>query len=103
MTITKRARKRGATYQVREAIDAIHAAFQRCDATDPYDRQPLDRCLHDGQHSPTISPVNSTTTTNFEILSRQTKEAKGERNAKEFITHCRAVVAHADSASTARP
>ena len=29
VTITKRARKRGATYQVREAIDAIHAAFQR--------------------------------------------------------------------------
>ena len=37
VTITKRARKRGATYQVREAIDAIHAAFQRCDGTDPYD------------------------------------------------------------------
>ena len=102
VTITKRARKRGAKYQVKEAIDAIHAAFQRCDATDPYDGQPLDRCLHDGQRSPTVSPVNSTTTANFEILSRQTKEAKGERNAEEFITHCRAVVAHADSASTAR-
>ena len=37
VTITKRARKRGATYQVKEAIDAIHAAFQRCDGTDPYD------------------------------------------------------------------
>ena len=49
VTITKRARKRGATYQVKEAIDAIHAAFQRCDGTDPYDGQPLDRCLHDGQ------------------------------------------------------
>ena len=42
VTITKRARKRGATYQVREAIDAIHAAFQRCDGTDPYDGLPLD-------------------------------------------------------------
>ena len=37
VTNTKRARKRGATYQVREAIDAIHTAFQRCDGTDPYD------------------------------------------------------------------
>ena len=27
VTITKRARKRGATYQVREAIDAIHACL----------------------------------------------------------------------------
>lgn len=103
VTITKRVRKRGATHQVKEAVDAIHAAFQRYDATDPYDGQPLDRCLHDGQSSPTVSPVNSTTTANFAILSRQTKEAKGERNAEEFITHCRAVVAHADSASTARP
>ena len=33
--ITKRARKRGATYQVREAIDAIHAVFQRCDGRIP--------------------------------------------------------------------
>ena len=103
VTITKRARKRGATYQVREAIDAIHAAFQRCDGTDPYDGLPLDDRLHDGQRSPTVSPVSSTTTASFEILSRQTKEAKGGRNAEEFIAHCRAVVAHADSASTARP
>ena len=37
VTITKRTRKRGATYQVREAIDAIHSVFQRCDSTDPFD------------------------------------------------------------------
>ena len=103
VTITKHARKRGATYQVKEAIDAIHAAFQRCDGTDPYDGLPLDDRLHDGQRSPTVSPVSSTTTASFEILSRQTKEGKGERNAEEFIAHCRAVVAHADSASTVRP
>ena len=48
VTITKRARKRGASYQVKEAIDAVHAGFKRCDGTDPYDGQPLDRCLHDG-------------------------------------------------------
>ena len=103
VTITKHARKRGATYQVKEAIDAIHAAFQRCDGTDPYDGLPLDDRLHDGQRSPTVSPVSSTTTASFEILSRQPKEAKGERNSEEFIAHCRAVVAHADLASTVRP
>ena len=101
VTITKRARKRGATYQVREAIDAIHAAFQRCDGTDPYDGLPLDNRISDGGRSQTVSPVSSSTAT-FEILSLQTKEAKGERNGEKFIAHCRAVVAHADASSTAQ-
>ena len=100
VTITKHARKRGATYQVKEAIDAIHAAFQRCDGTDPYDGLPLDNRLHDGGRSPTVSPVSNSNAATFEILSLQTKEAKGERNAEEFIAHCRAVVAHADTTST---
>ncbi len=102
VTITKRARKQGATYQVREAIDAIHAAFQRCDGTDPFDGLPLDNRLHDGSRSPTVSPVSSSSAATFEILSLQTKEAKGERNAEEFIAHCRAVVAHTDDPSTAQ-
>lgn len=100
--ITKRARKRGATYQVREAIDAIHAAFQRCDGTDPYDGLPLDNRINDGGRSPSVSSVSSSSAATFEILSLQTKEAKVERNAEEFITHCRAVVAHADASSTAQ-
>ena len=102
VNITKCARKRGATYQVREAIDAIHAAFQRCDGTDPFDGLPLDSQLHDGSRSPTVSPVSSSSAATFEILSLQTKEAKGERDAEEFIAHCRAVVAHADDPSTAQ-
>ena len=102
VTITKRARKRGATYQVREAIDAIHAAFQSCDGTDPFDGLPLDNRLHDGSRSPTVSPVSSSNAATFEILSLQTKEAKGERDAEEFIAHCRAVVAHTDDPSTAQ-
>ena len=101
VTITKRARKRGATYQVKEAIDAIHAAFQRCDGTDPYDGLPLDNRIHDGGRSPSVSPVSSSAAT-FEILSLQTKEAKGMRNGEEFIAHCRAVVAHADASSPAQ-
>ena len=102
VTITKRARKQGATYQVREAIDAIHAAFQCCDGTDPFDGLPLDNRLHDGSRSPTVSPVSSSSAATFEILSLQTKEAKGDWDAEEFIAHCRAVVAHADDPSTAQ-
>ena len=103
VSLTKRAKKQGATYQVKEAIDAIHAAFQRCDGTDPYDGLPLDGRLLDGGRSPTVTAVNSCTTPTFEILSQQTKEAKGDRNAEEFIAHCRAVVAHADTTSTPQP
>ena len=103
VTITKRARKRGATYQVRDAIDAIHAAFQRCEGTDPYDGLSLDNRIHDGCRNPSVSPVSSSSTSTFEIVSLQTKEAKGERNAEEFIAHRRAVVAHADASSRAQP
>ena len=46
--------------------------------------------------------MSSSTTATFEILSLQTKEAKGERNGEEFIAHCRAVVAHADASSPAQ-
>ena len=38
----------------------------------------------------------------FEILSLQTKEAKGERNAEEFFAYGRAVFAQAESSSTAQ-
>ena len=102
VTSTKRARKRGATHQVKEAIDAIHAAFQRCDGTDPYDGLPLDTHLHYEGRIPTVSPVSSSNVATFEILSLQTKEAKGERDTEEFIARCRAVVAHADASSTAQ-
>ena len=85
---------------MREAIDASHAAFQRCDGTDPSDGLPLDKRLHDGGRSPTVSPVSSSTTSTFEILSLHTKESKGESNGEEFIAHCSAVVAHADESST---
>ena len=101
VTITKRARKRGATYQVREAIDAIHAAFLRCDGTDPYDGLPLDNRLHDESRSPTVSPVSRSSAPTFEILSLQTKEAKAERAPKEFMAHC-STVAHSDNPSTAQ-
>ena len=105
VTITKHAKKRGATYQVKEAMEAIHAAFHRCDGTDPYDGLPLDGRQLDGRQlngrrCPAVCPVDATTVAKFEILSRQTKESKGAMNAEDFIAHCRAVVAHADATSS---
>ena len=100
VTITRRAKKRGATYQVKEAMEAIHAAFHSCDGTDPIDGLPLDGRHLDGNRSPTVCPVDNESIANFEILSLQTKEAKGAMNVEDFIAHCRAVVAHADATST---
>ena len=103
VTITKHAKKQGATYQVKEAIDAIKQSFSVAMAgRDPYDGLPLASRLLAGSRSPTVSEVSSTTTATFEILSLQTKEAKGERNAEDLGVHrpCRAVVAHADTTST---
>ena len=62
----------------------------------------MDNRIHDGGRSPTVSPVSSSSAATFEILSLQTKEAKGERNGEEFIAYCRAVVAHADASSPAQ-
>ena len=100
VTITKRAKKRGATYQVKEAIDAIHAAFHRCDGMDPYDGLPLESRLLAGNRCPSVSTLDNSNTTNFEVLSVETQAAKGERTTEDFIAHCRAVVAHADRTAT---
>ena len=100
VTITKRAKKRGATYQVKEAIDALHAAFHRCDGTDPYDGLPLDSRLLAGSRCPIVSPVDCSNNANFEVISVETQEAKGERTTEDFIAHCRTIVAHADRTAT---
>ena len=102
VTITKRAKKRGATYQVKEAIDAIHAAFHRCDGMDPYDGLPLESRLLAGNRCPSVSTLGNSNTANFEVLSVETQAAKGERTTENFIAHCRAVVAHADASSKAQ-
>ena len=97
---TKRAKKHGATYQVKEAMEAIHAAFHRCDGTDPFDGLPLDGRQLSGRRCPTVCPIDNPCIANFVVLSLQTKEAKGAMNAEEFIAHCRTVVAHADATKT---
>ena len=102
VTITKRAKKRGATFQVKEAMEAIHAAFHRCDGTDPYDGLPLNGRHLDDCRDPTVCHVDNDGIANVEILSLQTMESKGSMNVEDFIAHCRAVVAHADNTSTAQ-
>lgn len=110
--ITKNAKKYGATYQVKEAIDAIDEAFHQCDGTDPYDGLPLNikhlepefnaEHVADSKRSqrwPTVCPSHDIQIAKFEITSMQTKTAKGAMNAEEFIAYCRAVVDHADSAT----
>ena len=113
VAITKRDRKRGGTYQVREAMDAVHAAFHRCDGTDPYDGFPLDggllatddnaaaktdRISEEKRYSrvPTVDHLDGEPVAQFEIVSRQTSVVKNEMTPDEYIAHCRAVVAHAD-------
>ena len=94
-------------YQLKDAIDSIHAAFHSCDGSDPFDGLPLDgKLLTSGQshdhRCPTVCPVSNDTIADFEILSLQTKNAKGTMSAETFIAHCRAVVAHVDTTSAAR-
>ena len=110
VVITKRDKKRGGTYQVKEAMDAIDAAFHRCDGTDPYDGMPLDCALlgtddiaasqvggatdkREFSRLPTVVHINAGPVAEFEIVSRQTNDAKGDMTPEEFIGYCQAVVA----------
>ena len=40
--VTRRDKRRGGKYSVKEAIEAIHQAFHRCNGFDPYDGSELD-------------------------------------------------------------
>ena len=115
---TKRARRCGGTYRVREAMEAIDVAFHRCDGTDPYDGHALDPALvvvdHPrlavasiGQQSdrrtyarlPTIASVRAESIAEFEIVSWQTKMAKGDLTSREFFAYCRNVVMQSEKIS----
>ena len=113
VSLTKALRKRGRTLQVKQAMDAVHAAYHRCDGLDPYDGTPLQ-----GEHLveilpganrtsgadlhrrwdalPTVAQVQSDAGIEVEIVSRRTWAAKGDRTAEEYLEHCRAVVAWVD-------
>mgnify|MGYP000885937038 CR=1 FL=1 len=112
VAITKMDKKSGGTYQMKEAMDAIDSAFHRCCGTDPYDGMPLDGELlatydnaarqvggvaykREFSRLPTVLHINADPVAEFEIVSWQTNDAKGDMTPEEFIGYCHAVVAKA--------
>ena len=96
-------RKRGGSYRVREKMQSIHRACHACDGHDPYDGLPLRGELllpsvqSDQFHRcPAVGHRQSSPVADFEILSRQTKQAKGQLSAEDYLAHCRAVVQQAE-------
>lgn len=107
----KRDRKRGGTYRVKEAMDAIHEAMHRSDGIDPYDGQAMDSELlgvYDNARSkelctayrrefyrlPTVGHRNAEPVCDFQIVSWQTNDAKGDMSSEDYLAHCLAVVKH---------
>ena len=105
--IAKRARKRGAKYQVHEAMGAIHAACHACEGIDPYDGQalwpvPVLLLGEKGAEAasgavlwrlPTLIHSTPLHDCEFEVVSWQTAQARAVLPAEDYIAHCRAVVA----------
>ena len=106
VAITRRDSRRGGIYRVKEAMDAIHATFQASSGCDPYDGLPLEgslltaSCLPCGRRDdaprlrrqPAIVACVEQPVCRFELVSRQTAQAKGGLTASDYIAHCRAVV-----------
>ena len=109
LTVTKRDRKRGGSYRVKDAMDAIHAAAHQSDGIDPYDGQPMNASLLEtknptlstsqeadqlalARRCPVVKHTRGALICDFEIMSRQTADAKGGMSTEEYIEHCRAVV-----------
>ena len=109
VAVTRRDKRRDGKYSVKEAIEAIHEAFHRCNGFDPYDGSKLDPELlgtYDNNRSkekgaaykremamlPTIDHVTAKPVPDFEIVSWQTNDAKGDMPPEEFIAYCRRVV-----------
>ena len=111
--VNRRDKKRGGKYSVKEAIEAIHQAFHRCNGFDPYDGSKLnpkllgvykneDAKAEGAAHKrrfamlPTVDHVKAEPEPDFEIVSWQTNDAKGDMPPEEFIAYCRRVVQIAD-------
>ena len=107
--VTRRDKRRGGKCSIKEAIEAIHQAFHRCNGFDPYDGSKLDPELlgtYSNEQSkergaaykremamlPTIDHVTAEPVPDFEIVSWQTNDAKGDMSPEEFIAYCRRVV-----------
>ena len=112
--ITKRARKRGAEFRVHEAMEAIHAACHVCGGIDPYDGMALEPgpvLLLGGRdadvsagpalwRSPTLIHRTSPQGCDFEVVSWQTAQSRAVLPAADYIAHCCAVVAWAQTGAT---
>ena len=111
--VTRRDKRRGGKYSVKEAIEAIHQAFHRCNGFDPYDGSKLDPELlgtYSNERSkergaaykremamlPTVDHVKAEPVPDFEIVSWQTNDAKGDMPPDEFIAYCHRVVQNAN-------
>ena len=109
VAVTRRDKRRDGKYSVKEAIEAIHQAFHRCNGFDPYDGSKLDPELlgeyknedakaegaaHKRRFAmlPTVDHVKAEPVADFEIVSWQTNDAKGDMSPEEFIAYCRRVV-----------
>ena len=108
MGLTKRDRRRGGRYQVKEALVAVHKAFHNSNGTDPYDMMPLEgaqimpRNRSDQRLGinftfkknlrimPTVGHLHKKPIAEFEILSRETCTAKNEMTADEYHNHYKA-------------
>ena len=107
--VNRRDKKRGGKYSVKEAIEAIHQAFHRCNGFDPYDGSKLnpkllgeykneDAKAEGAAHKrrfamlPTVDHVTAKPVADFEIVSWQTNDAKGDMPPGEFIAYCQRVV-----------
>ena len=113
VAVTRRDKRRGGEYSTKQAIQAIDQAFHRCNGFDPYDGSKLNPKLlgeYDNKASkakgaaykkemamlPTIDHVKAEPFADFEIVSWQTNDAKGDMPPDEFIAYCRRVVQIAD-------
>ena len=109
VAVTRRDKRRDGKYSVKEAIEAIHLAFHRCKGFDPYDGSKLapelvgeykneDAKAQGAAHKrrfamlPTVDHVTAKPVADFEIVSWQTNDAKGDMSPDEFIAYCHRVV-----------
>ena len=113
VAVTTRDKRRDGKYTVKQAIEAINQAFHRCNGFDPYDGSKLnpkllgefkneDAKAEGAAHKrrfamlPTVDHVKAEPEPDFEIVSWQTNDAKGDMPPEEFIAYCRRVVQIAD-------
>ena len=109
VAVTRRDKRRGGQYTVKQALEAINEAFHRCNGFDPYDGSKLDPELigtYSNERSkkrgasykremamlPTVDHVKAEPVADFEIVSWQTNDIKGDMPPEDFIDYCRRVV-----------